>query len=286
VTAQDQTKIYGDTFTFTGTEFVSSGLVAGESIGQVTLTSLGAAATAGVTMIPYAITPSAPRGGTFDLGNYDLTLADGALRVQPRPLTVVADSLVSYPNEARTFSASANVGGLVNNDTLGGVQVTVPAASTSAPGGSVYAITPSGGTLATSDPANYAVSYASGLLVIVPQPPQIGQGSAASSGDLGFAIAVSPEEVAATQLELARTTGALGQTTAEAGRGEIASRRLGSLRQLSPDEAQAIASRIAAEMAAGRSSVDLPTLQRMPLITLDAPLRRLIFGSDAAPPAR
>src|SRR5947209_4410160 len=46
--ANTQTKTYGSTFTFAGTEFSASGLVNGDTISSVTLTSAGAAATATV----------------------------------------------------------------------------------------------------------------------------------------------------------------------------------------------------------------------------------------------
>ena len=45
ITATDQSKLYGDTFVFTGTEFTAGGLVAGEAIDTVTLTCDGSGAT-------------------------------------------------------------------------------------------------------------------------------------------------------------------------------------------------------------------------------------------------
>ncbi|WP_231638309.1 YDG domain-containing protein, partial [Piscinibacter sakaiensis] len=48
VTADDASKVYGTTLTFAGTEFTSSGLVEGERIDRVTLTSAGAAPSASV----------------------------------------------------------------------------------------------------------------------------------------------------------------------------------------------------------------------------------------------
>src|SRR5207302_7039309 len=52
VTANNATKVYGNTVTFAGTEFVATGLLNGDTIGSVTLTSAGAAATAGVRRSP------------------------------------------------------------------------------------------------------------------------------------------------------------------------------------------------------------------------------------------
>ena len=62
ITADNGTKAYGDVFGLVGTAFSSSGLKNGETIGSVSLTSLGAPATAGVAGSPHAITPSAATG--------------------------------------------------------------------------------------------------------------------------------------------------------------------------------------------------------------------------------
>jgi hypothetical protein len=83
VTAADRTKTYGETVTFVGTEFTSTGLQNGETIGSVTLTSAGAAASASVAGSPYAIAPSAATGGTFTAGNYTITYLDGVMTVFP-----------------------------------------------------------------------------------------------------------------------------------------------------------------------------------------------------------
>src|SRR4029077_12000567 len=46
ITADDQTKTYGTTFTFDGTEFSTTGLLNGDTVDAVTLTSTGAINTA------------------------------------------------------------------------------------------------------------------------------------------------------------------------------------------------------------------------------------------------
>src|SRR5205823_3531392 len=60
VTANDQSKTYGATFTFAGTEFTTGAgqLVMGDAVASVTLTSTGAAATATVSGSPYDIAAS------------------------------------------------------------------------------------------------------------------------------------------------------------------------------------------------------------------------------------
>ncbi len=59
ITANDRTKVYGQTVVFAGTEFGTSGLLGTDTVTSVTLTSPGAAATATVAGSPYPITPSA-----------------------------------------------------------------------------------------------------------------------------------------------------------------------------------------------------------------------------------
>lgn len=77
VTANAQTKVYGNTLTFTGTEFAAVGLVNGDEITTVTLTSAGAGATASVG--GYAIVASDAVGN--GLTNYTITYVDGTLTV-------------------------------------------------------------------------------------------------------------------------------------------------------------------------------------------------------------
>jgi hypothetical protein len=79
VTANNQNKILGTTFIFTGNEFTPSGLQFGETIGSVTLTSAGAPAPAPVG--PYTIVASAATGGTFSASNYNISYVNGLMTV-------------------------------------------------------------------------------------------------------------------------------------------------------------------------------------------------------------
>jgi len=91
VTANDASKTYGDTLTFTGTEFTPAGLLGGDTISGVTLTSPGAADTANAGI--YAITPSNAVFSVGNAGNYTISYVDGQLTVNPAPLMVTADAL-------------------------------------------------------------------------------------------------------------------------------------------------------------------------------------------------
>ena len=86
VTADNQSKTYGQPVTFGSgsTQFTSSGLQHGETIGSVTLACTGGDATAAVTTYP--ITPSAATGGTFSAANYVFSYVPGTLTVNPAAL--------------------------------------------------------------------------------------------------------------------------------------------------------------------------------------------------------
>ena len=88
--ALDQSKVYGGTLSFNGTGFTATGLKNGERVGLVDLASAGAAMTATVAGSPYAISLANPRGGSFNAGNYTLSLTNGALSVTPAGLTITA----------------------------------------------------------------------------------------------------------------------------------------------------------------------------------------------------
>ena len=75
ITAKDAAKTYGQTLTFAGNEFTTSGLVNGDTVNSVTLTSSGAAATAPVSGSPYAITFSSGAAGSVGLANYHIAYA-------------------------------------------------------------------------------------------------------------------------------------------------------------------------------------------------------------------
>lgn len=86
VTANSQTKTYGQTVTTVGSsQFITSALQNGEVVGSVTLTVSGSGdtATAPVAGSPYTITPSAATGGTFNPANYNITYNTGSLTVNP-----------------------------------------------------------------------------------------------------------------------------------------------------------------------------------------------------------
>jgi hypothetical protein len=165
--------VYGNTLTFTGTEFVAAGLQNGETVGSVTLASAGTAPTATVTGGPYAITASNATGGTFSAGNYAITYTNGTLTITPRPIAVAADNqtkVYGAADPALTYTAT----GLVNGDTLAGALARTPGETVP---GSPYAINQ--GTVTDASNPNYAIAFTAGALTITPAPLGIAANDAA-----------------------------------------------------------------------------------------------------------
>jgi hypothetical protein len=98
ITAKDQSKNEAATFTFAGSEFMTTGLVGGEEIAGVTLTSAGAPASAPVGS--YSIKPVAVVAGAgFLASNYAMSYTDGTMSVvavppPPAPAPAPAPSLL------------------------------------------------------------------------------------------------------------------------------------------------------------------------------------------------
>jgi hypothetical protein len=114
VTANNASKTYGQTVTFAGTEFTTAGLVNGNTVTSVTLTSSGAVATAGVSGSPYSIVPSAAVG--TGLSNYTISYVNGSLTVTMATPTSIgqANSITS-----NTFlSVTVPAGGVAAGNTI------------------------------------------------------------------------------------------------------------------------------------------------------------------------
>ena len=103
VTANDATKIYGQSFT--PTSFSTTGLQNSDTVDDVTLTSAGSDESASIDGSPYVITPSNATGSGLD--NYTLTYVDGSLYVQeasagddtPVPPSTVPERGLSNPDD-------------------------------------------------------------------------------------------------------------------------------------------------------------------------------------------
>ena len=122
LTASADSKVYGTTTTtnalnYTGstvssaTGFTTAGLVNGDTVYSLTLTSSGALTTAVVgggsgTAGKYLITPSSAVGSPGIASNYSIVYVDGLLNVTPATLTITA------VNDTKVYGATTTQAGL------------------------------------------------------------------------------------------------------------------------------------------------------------------------------
>ncbi|MBI4779528.1 Ig-like domain-containing protein [Candidatus Falkowbacteria bacterium] len=85
ITANNANKTFGATLTFSGFEFTSNGLVAGDSITSITLTSDGTAASAATSTYP--IIPSLAAG--IGINNYAISYVNGVLTVNDNQTPII-----------------------------------------------------------------------------------------------------------------------------------------------------------------------------------------------------
>jgi hypothetical protein len=156
ITADDLSRIYGNTnpaLTFT---VGGDGLVNGDQLTGALATTAGATTGVGIVAITQGTLAATP--------NYALTFVNGQLTITPRALTITADDLsriYGNTNPALTFTVGGD--GLVNGDQLTGALATTAGATT---GVGNVAITQ--GTLTAT--SNYALSFVNGQLTITPRP--------------------------------------------------------------------------------------------------------------------
>ncbi len=160
ITASNQTKTYGTTFTFAGTEFTTTGLKNSDAVTSATITSTGAVATATVAGNTYPIIPSNAVGS--GLTNYNITYTNGAMTVNKATLTVTANNqtkIYGSTNPTLTITYS----GFVNGDSQASLttQPTATTTATTASNVGSYTITPAGGVS-----ANYSFTYVTGSLTV------------------------------------------------------------------------------------------------------------------------
>ncbi len=156
VTANAQSRVYGDvnpTLTYT---MGGDGLVNGDSLSGTLATTAATMSNVG----SYAIT----RGTLAASSNYDLTYVQANLAVTQRPITVTANAQSRvYGDVNPTLTYTMGGDGLVNGDSLSGTLATTAATMSNV--GS-YAITR--GTLAAS--SNYDLTYVQANLTVTQRP--------------------------------------------------------------------------------------------------------------------
>ncbi|MBI2234504.1 MAG: filamentous hemagglutinin N-terminal domain-containing protein [Micavibrio aeruginosavorus] len=164
ITANSGVKTYGDTYNFTGTEFTTSGLKFSDDVSSLTLSSLGAAATAGGSAV-YSITGSNAVG--TGLGNYNITYAPGTLTVNPAILTITANSFGKTYGDTYTFLGSEfTSSGLKNSDSVTGVTLISAGAAPTAAVNSYDII--ASNAVGSNLLGNYTINYNPGTLTVNP----------------------------------------------------------------------------------------------------------------------
>ena len=160
ITADNRSKTYGDLVTFDGTEFSSVGLINGDTIGRVTLTSAGTPVTAVVNTYPIVASAAVGSG----LGNYHIHYHDGSLTVNKKALHITADNFNKIYGDLVTFAGNEfSSAGLINSDTITKVTLTSLGAPVTATVGD-YPIVASAAV--GTGLGNYTISYYDGTLTV------------------------------------------------------------------------------------------------------------------------
>ena len=173
--ANDASKTYGETTTFTGTEFAitAGSLVDGDSVDSVTLTSDGAAATAPYVAEGSAIVASDAQG--TGLSNYEIAYVSGRLAHARRALTIVANDMTTRYGEAleftgKEFTTIPDV--LPNKERIERVALRNLQAITTEVGTYAHAIEPSCAVEGINI-ENYDITFSSGSLTVTKAPLEI-----------------------------------------------------------------------------------------------------------------
>jgi len=171
VTANNNSKIYGQSFTPADTAYTISGLVNGDTVTSATLASTGGAPTSPVSGSPYAITIT-NAVGDGGLTNYNIAYVNGSLTVTKAALTVTASPETKTYGQTVLFGSGSTLftsTGLQNGEAVGSVTLAVSGnggADTAAVAGSPYTITPSAAAGGTFNAGNYSITYDNGQLTV------------------------------------------------------------------------------------------------------------------------
>jgi hypothetical protein len=144
---------------------------------------------------------------------------------------------------------------------------------------SVFELRPTGATFGTGSAANYALSFNPGLLLVLPDPPAATDTKpAGAGGGSDLALVLGSEERGAALQALARASSDLNQAALPPGTPSALDqatplRLLGRLGSLSAAE-------LADVLSGDGRRVTVPTLQKMPLISLDPKLLRPVSASE------
>ncbi len=164
ITADNDSKVYGTTNAYAGTEFTASGLLLTDIVTSVTLASTGDVDSATVAGSTYPIVASAAVGTGLD--NYSIDYYDGALTVTAAHLEITADSTSKAFGTTLTFAGTEfTASGLLLTDMVTSVTLSSSGAiDTATVAGSTYPIVASAAVGTGLD--NYSIDYYDGALTV------------------------------------------------------------------------------------------------------------------------
>ena len=160
VTANNQSRVYGDANPTVGAVALSSGTLAiSDALGTATVSSTATGTTAaGQTA---ALTPSAQTFNTGTAGNYLVSYADGTLSITQRPITVtVGASSKTYGSADPLLTYQLISGNLIGSDVLGGALRRKAGETVGS-----YSIDALG-----LSHGNYQITARNGVFTVMPQP--------------------------------------------------------------------------------------------------------------------
>jgi len=158
ITANNITKIFGETYTFTGTEFSSVGLIGTDAVTSATITSTGAPAGAAVGTYPIVISAAVGTG----LSNYSITYVNGTMTVENKILLTIsgltANNKPYDSNNTATISSYGTLVGVQSGDVVTLVTTSAVATFNNKNVGDGKTVTVTGLTLGGADANKYTIA--------------------------------------------------------------------------------------------------------------------------------
>jgi hypothetical protein len=170
VTANNQSRTYGDANPTTGAVTITSGSTAnGDTLSTATLTSTATSTTPAGLSAP--LTPNSQTFSVGTAGNYNITYVDGTLTISQRPISVTANNQSRTYGDANPTTGAVTItsGSTANGDTLSTATLTSTATSTT-PAGLSAPLTPNSQTFSVGTAGNYNITYVDGTLTISQRP--------------------------------------------------------------------------------------------------------------------
>jgi hypothetical protein len=203
VTVNSQTKLYGVTITFTGTEYTAPTLN-GDSLGTFAISSAGAPGTAPVVGSPYPIVATPGSASNMAALNYAITYFNGAMTVKPAPMTITASSNTMVINGPVPQITPSYVG-WVNSEGTGNLtaQATCKTTVTSSSAAGTYT---NADTCSGAVDTNYAFTYVAGTMKVTYNITALYSQTAPANPGSSFPVKVQIKNYGGTNLTSSKIT--------------------------------------------------------------------------------